>query len=147
VGAVRGRRRPVAGVRCRHRPVRRRGRGDRLRERASDSARVCPARSSATPRRGAPSSPRERPRFSWVRGLGGAMGEGDAVALTASRAWSSPARSRAREGVTAASSPVTLVADTPGQPGAFLAELGRGDGAPVWARRLAVGCDRGACTP
>jgi hypothetical protein len=75
-------------------------------------------------------------QLTWALGLGGAMGEGDAVTVDVSGEVVVTGTFEGSWGGTTAGGLVTLTADSVGQPGCFLARLIHTTGAIAWARRL-----------
>jgi len=75
-------------------------------------------------------------RLSWAQPLGGPEGEGDAIAVGGDGTIVATGlfKDKARFG-SAASAPM-LIADSPGQYGAYLAAFAPAGGAAIWARRL-----------
>jgi hypothetical protein len=73
----------------------------------------------------------------WARPVAGPMGEGDAVAVTAGGDAVVAGTFEGKGTFPNTGGAMTLIADSPGQPGCFLAQLGGVDGSTVWARRLA----------
>jgi hypothetical protein len=75
--------------------------------------------------------------FTWAKGLGGPVGEGDAVALTAAGGVLVSGTFEGQGAFAGGAAPIVLTADSPGQPGCFLAGLAAVDGGVTWARRVA----------
>jgi hypothetical protein len=71
----------------------------------------------------------------WARPVAGPMGEGDAVTATAAGDVVVAGTFEGQGTFIGGAS--TLTADSPGQPGCFLAQLAGADGNAAWARRLA----------
>ena len=74
-------------------------------------------------------------RLLWAQPLGGPMGEGDAVAIGSGGAIVATGLFQGQARFGAGASAPTLIADSPGQDGTYLAAFA-GDGATLWARRL-----------
>jgi hypothetical protein len=74
-------------------------------------------------------------RLLWAQPLAGAMGEGDAIAIGASGAIVAAGLFQGEARFGAGATAPRLIADSPGQQGAYLAAFA-GDGATLWARRL-----------